>query len=247
MYNECINVILLECDNSHSLGMSCQRDLFNIYNEINKYQFIQKRFFVLTNTPKYFTDRKINQECVFKCTHQNLFRVMEECTKSKFLYIHISGHGYQTCDRTNNELDGRSEYIILQSGMLCDYEIYSALKKYIDVNCKIRLTVDTCHSGTMSNFNYAIDSLGKKSSAVKKLSPHFENAYSLSACSDNQYSSNDIGYICGFGGSLTVHMIDTNTLHTFLFEKNEHIYKCLGQIEHILVKLKQKPLLLTDK
>jgi hypothetical protein len=201
---------------------------------------------MLTNTPRYFTDRNVPSECVFKCTHQNWIHTLKTCQNSEFVYIHISGHGYQTHDRTNNELDGRSEYVVLQSGMLSDNDIYTSLKNYIRRDCKIRMTIDTCHSGTMSNFNYSLNANGQKTNAVKHVCPHFTNAYSLSACSDNQYSSNDIGYTCGFGGSLTVHMIDTHALTHFLFDETSNLHTCLKLIECVLSKLKQKPLLLTD-
>jgi hypothetical protein len=232
-------VILIECDNVRSLGMSCERDIYNIYNILKSYNFDTH---ILTNNIPYFINKNINKN-VLNNNVNNLENILKNNKYAK-LYIHISGHGYQCRDKKNIELDGLSEYIQLSSGTFNDYSFNELLKKYVPIDCIIRIAVDTCHSGTFSNFTYQIINNNKIPACKNINSSYFTNAYSISACRDNQLDSCDIGDYGGFGGGLTSHILDNNNLIEFLF--GNPIIVCNNLIP-ILKKLNQEPILLIDK
>ena len=52
--------ILIECDNSRSLGGSCERDLFNIYSKLTSNKVPMQNIYILSNNINYFvTDMKV--------------------------------------------------------------------------------------------------------------------------------------------------------------------------------------------
>lgn len=238
--------ILIECDNVKSLGGSCERDVYNIYQKLISLSYNKSDIYIMTNNTNYFLQKNISLN-VFDNNVVNFMNILNNLkqTDYKSIYIHISGHGYQGPDIKNIELDGRSEQIVLSSGVLSDYDFYSILTTYVEKSKCIRVTVDTCHSGTFSNFTYEIcsDILNQntKRLATKK-NPHFLNAYSLSACSDNQLDSCDIGDV-GFGGSLTVHLLEDYNLEDFLFGSP---FEVKIKLQKILKQLRQEPILLCD-
>lgn len=241
MNNYC--VLLIECDNSRSLGSSCERDIFNIRNMLITNKAVESNICIFTNNIAYFQKRNITEN-VFINSFTNIENTINNfSTKNTPIFIHISGHGYQCTDIHMVELDGLSEQIILSSGPLTDYNFKSLLKKYIPKDTKLRISVDTCHSGTFSNFNYQFDKNNDKNMFVKKLDVFFTDAFSISACGDAQLDSCDIGNTFGYGGGLTCHMLDNNNLNEFLL--GEPI-KVKNNLTHILKMLNQEPILLTD-
>jgi len=243
--------ILIECDNVHSLGGSCERDVKNIYERLILNNINSSNIYVLTNNQQYFIKNNIKLN-LSDNNKSNLIKILNEIKNIhntiNSIYIHISGHGYQGPDIKKIELDGRCEQIVLLSGILTDYDFYDLLQKYIDVNKKIRISVDTCHSGTFSNFTYEITSSLKENNQtqIKKIatkkSPYFLNAYSISACLDSQLDSCDVGNI-GFGGSLTVHLLENNNFEDFLFGSPIEVKQ---KLKNILKLLGQEPMLLCD-
>lgn len=244
--------VLIECDNTRSLGGACQRDICNVRNRLLLQSSFNWQIFILTFTPDYFIKRKITDNIY---SNNSFDDILKKCVDCNTLYIHISGHGYNTTDTTRNEIDGRSEYIVLPRERLIDYHFYNKLKTHVPKNARLRITIDTCHSGTFSNFNYQINKNFNIKSAVKIPSEYFTNAWSLSSCSDQQQSMNDIGNISGFGGSLTVHLLDTYEasgkdacFERFIYSDKtwDIVMSCLVKLEDILKNLKQTPILLCD-
>lgn len=257
MENNNYVAILIECDNISSLGGSCERDIYNIYNRLISNYVDTSNIYILTNNQQYFikNDIKIN---LFDNHKLNLIKILNKVkynyhynhNNNTNIYIHISGHGYQGPDIKQIELDGKCEQIVLSSGILTDYDFYELLRTYISIDKKIRISVDTCHSGTFSNFTYEVicNEISSNSTnnfickiATKK-TPYFLNAYSISACSDSQLDSCDIGNI-GFGGSLTVHLLENNNFEDFLFGSPLEVKQ---KLKNILRKLGQEPMLLCD-
>lgn len=252
--------ILIECDNVHSLGGSCERDIKNIYERLILNNINPSNIYILTNNQHYFIKNEIKIN-LFSNGKSNLIKILDEINNlpsngvqiANSIYIHISGHGYQGPDVKQIELDGRCEQIVLSSGVFADYDFYELLKTYINCNKKLRISVDTCHSGTFSNFTYEIDydiannianniNHGWTKKIVTKKNPYFLNAYSISACSDNQLDSCDIGNV-GFGGSLTVHLLENNNFEDFLFGSPIEVKL---KLKNILKQLGQEPMLLCD-
>lgn len=244
--------ILIECDNTRSLGQACQRDTVNIRNRLLLNIEYKWQIFILTFTPEYYAKRKITENVFSNILLQD---ILKKCVDCKTLYIHISGHGYNTLDNTKQEVDGRSEYIVLPRERLMDFHFYNLLRIHIPRNTRLRITVDTCHSGTFSNFQYQLFKNFSNKNAVRNPKPYFTNAWSISSCTDQQQSMNDIGNISGFGGSLTVHLLDTfeSNSSNACFERFVYsdktwdiVISCLIKLEEILIKLRQVPILLTD-
>jgi hypothetical protein len=238
--------ILIECDNIKSLGKSCERDIYNIYQKLTLIGYDKSNIYIMTNNKNYFNEKNIASN-LFNNRITNFTNILNKIQKTNYdsIYIHISGHGYQGQDIKNIELDGRCEQIILSSGVLSDYDFYSILMNNVEKSKRIRITIDTCHSGTFSNFTYEIclkapNQITKKTATKKD--PYFLNAYSLSACSDNQLDSCDIGEV-GFGGSLTVHLLEDHNLEDFLFGSP---FEVKIKLQNILKQLKQEPILLCD-
>ena len=234
--------ILIECDNVKSLGNSCERDLYNIHKMlIQELHLDPANIYVLTNNIAWFAKKNIILNV--GSNHIKSLETIFQNIKTDSLYIHVSGHGYQGNDIKQIELDGRCEQIVLSSGTLCDYQFNDMLRKYISVNTMLRISVDTCHSGTFSNFCYSINNANTKTLASKKANPYFTNGYSISACGDSQLDSCDVGTVGGFGGGLTSHILENNNLIEFI--KGDPS-KVKNNLVPVLKLLNQEPVLLVD-
>lgn len=238
MNNLC--AILIECDNLNSLGGSCLRDVYNIYRLLTTNNVLPTNIYILTNNNAYFT--KKNMINISKNSNIDIETVLKKIKEVDSVYIHISGHGYQGADVNHIELDNRCEQIVLSSGVFRDVDFNALLVKYIPQNMKLRVSVDTCHSGSFSNFSYQIINENKKIIETKK-NGYFTNAYSISACKDSQLDACDIGDYGGFGGGLTTHILDNNNLIEFLIGDP---LKVKNNLVPILKLLNQEPVLLVD-
>lgn len=166
--------ILIECDHSNTLGGSCSRDVIQVAkllrdmcnvptNNIaiiggNRTKMLCKSVFgAQAGASMYLapSDRGILTKALNQC--------LSHCHPTT-LYIHISGHGYQTSDDSKNgdEVDGLDEYIILGDSATTtgqrwrDDDLLAWLKTNV-LRQQIKavlLTTDTCHSGTMWDLPY---------------------------------------------------------------------------------------------
>jgi hypothetical protein len=216
--------ILIECDNTRSLGGSCERDIRNISEKLISKNVSKENIFILTNKNNSISE---------------LEKILQK--KISHLYIHISGHGYQGSNINCKDIDGSCEQIVLSSGTFNDFQFNDMLTKYLSKDTIVRVAVDTCHSGTFSNFRYQITKDNKKIEVTRK-NNYFLNAYSISACKDTELDSCDIGNI-GFGGSLTVHLLDNNNFEEFILGSP---IKVRDNLINILGLLNQEPILLVD-
>lgn len=255
--------ILIECDNQNSLGKACQRDVVNVSKRLVRSKTTVWSIYILTNTASYFSkllsEINIGDSAPIKSIYSRENRMdFEQILQKaktdnggviKNIYIHISGHGYSGSDITQNEIDRRSEYIVTPTQTLSDYTMYNILVKILDKNTKIRISADCCHSGTFSNFQYQYNNANANFvNSVRNPKPYFENAWSLSSCLDSQVSMNDIGEYSGFGGSLTVQMLDTpDVFDKFMSNEKSEIIISVEKLRPILSKLRQIPLLLCDR
>jgi len=238
---EKLSAILIECDNVCSLGGSCERDIYNIYKMLTNNGTSAENIYILTNNSNYFIKKKIMIN--LSNNSVNNFEDALKKINNNFVFIHISGHGYQGNDQKNIELDSRCEQIVLSSGALPDYNFNALLMTHIPQLSRLRISIDTCHSGTFSNFNYQITKENKKILASKINKSYFTDSYSISACGDNQLDSCDVGAVGGFGGGLTCHILDNNNLIEFLLGDP---IKVLHNLVPVLKLLNQEPILLTD-
>ena len=238
------NCILLEADDKNSLGGSCLNDLINmsnyLYNNINEIDNI----FILT-TKRISNKNKFPKICNFKIFEDKdvLRNIVNNLTHNSQLFVLISGHGYQIKDISNDEIDLFDEYIKSKNQIVLDDDLREIfilpIKKK---NIKFIGIVDTCHSGTMFDLDYSY--IGNKWIKDTKRDLYEVDAISIGACQDNQLDNCDLGNI-GFGGSLTVHLIDNNLVKD-LFNVNK-VKSVFNKLSKIMIKLKQTPVLQTNK
>ena len=230
-----IHMLLIEADNARNLGGSCLRDIVNIdyyTNEFSKQHNIKRgQTFVLSidndikiqskfTTKNIVFDKLNNYKTAFTTFTNNVL-------PNDYVIILISGHGYQRASKTSEETDRLDEYIAYNGGIILDNEINTLLVSKLGKSKRAVCLGDTCHSGTLFDINGSTP-----------------NVYSLSACLDNQLDSCDIGYNAGFGGALTVHLLDIeNSIKTMLLGSNDDINKMVSKLSIKLQLLNQKPLL----
>ena len=227
-------VFLIECDPKNSLGGSCIRDLINTASHINS-----------PNTFVFTTNGVEKSEFPSQCKFYSLERkqleeMVSNVPDNTTIFVLISGHGYQTHYHSNDEIDGKDEYIKTKKGLLLDDDLREIFVCSLQTKKNVNFIglVDTCHSGSMFDLDYAYN--GNDWVVDTKRQPILVDAVSLSACRDNQLDNCDIGDV-GFGGSLTVHMIDNNLMKDML-DKSKH-YTVYIKMKQILAKLNQTPVL----
>lgn len=88
------------------------------------------------------------------------------------LVIYFIGHGTQTKDKNNDEVDGKDECLVFKDKCVVDDEIANVVNKYN--NCeKLTLISDCCHSGSIYDI------------------PSRSDIITISACNDSQTAKQD--------------------------------------------------------
>jgi len=234
--NPVIHVLLIEADNMRSLGGSCLRDVVNIDYYVNEFskqtQILRSQTLVLSidNEPKIQSKFTTKNNIIFDKLN-NYKSAFEKFTNNvnpnDYVIVLVSGHGYQTTSRTNEETDRLDEYIAYNGGIILDNELNQLLVSKLSKTKRTFCLGDTCHSGTLFDINNTVP-----------------NVYSLSACLDNQLDSCDIGYNAGFGGALTVQLLDIeNAIKTLMLAQKDEINTLVSKLSSKLILLGQKPLL----
>lgn len=226
-------LFLIECDFYNTLGGSCLRDLKNVSNHLDS-----ENIFVFTTNP-VITNGFPKKTEFFNLNVNNLKKCIAKVKDKSTVITLISGHGYQIKDKSGDELDGMDEYIKTSNSVILDDDlrdlfILSLSKKQ---NIKFIGLIDTCHSGTMFDLDYRYTKESWSKDTNRDLISI--NAISIGACLDNQLDNCDIGEI-GFGGALTVHLIDNNLIKHLL--EGEEIY-VFNKLKKIFKNLRQTPVL----
>ena len=201
--------ILLEADQGNTLGGSCIRDLYNLSNHLPD---IFDKILVFSHQDLSDQHHHFNPKCTFQRNTILLKTISEIVSNSQLelLFMSISGHGYQQRDQEHDELDGMDEYIKINGQVLLDDQFRSLIIEKIPESCTFIGLCDTCHSGSMFDLDYEFNE--SKWTRASHRPPFSRNCLSLGACLDNQLDNCDIGETVGFGGSLTVHVIELNLL-----------------------------------
>jgi len=233
-----LNILLIEADNKRSLGGSCWRDIVNLYQYAINWASITKitvkKCFVATIDDVPLEKRRKFDKSVKFDRLRNHFKIFDTFVKdmgpADLVLILISGHGYQrqTVLDKKNETDGLDEYISSDSGDIVDNVIYNRLIKPLAGVARVVCLGDTCHSGTLFD-NTVYD----------------KNVYSLSACLDKELDACDISQSVGYGGALTVHLLDQPAaIHTLIMGNQIQIQALATKLHNILRALRQTPLLI---
>lgn len=245
--------ILMTGDPHQNLGNCCQRDVINMYRYlIGEAGFDEEKIYVLAQLNQYIFANTSQQTKLLDMNRGNLFEIFNQVVQQisadsvggdnqpskQFLFIHYSGHGFQTIDRDGDEVDGMDELICTNNGSVSDDEIFDRLVKPLPSTCTLFSLWDCCHAGGM-DLPFVFDSDGRKKVATKRVDKIINcTAWSLSGCSENQCSQQQIGETIGFGGSLTISWFDLK-----LYEWLNNPVKMLKPLEQFLKPLGQKPLL----
>ena len=224
-----LKACLVECDPSNTLGGSCLRDVKNMQKFLNPFtQEIQifyhhERSRLLT----YLDSLCLNDGDTF--------------------IFYLSGHGFGMKDGLGDETDHQDEYVMMKDGQLKDDLLYERIVlKHNRESIRLFLMADTCHSGTMFDLPRQFDPYSKRTTNITKRQDNLHvKAISLGACSDDQLSMCDIGNVSGFGGSLTVALLDNDTILQKLILTFDHAHsdiikifdrlKLLGQTGYLCI------------
>lgn len=215
--------LLVECDSGHTLGGSCERDVINMSAELVQQGIAPTNIWTLftsTNHPSHVGVNNAHSSQIFAIARNIMQR-----SPSLFVVL-ITGHGYSIADTgaCGDEIDGMDEAIVVGSGpgsgFITDDQIYEQI--VTQLQCPAILFADTCHSGTMFDLPLMFNGFGW-SRATRRADAVMAPIMSLSACADSQLSMCDIGSRTGFGGSLTVALLNVPDAFVRLLERRDII------------------------
>ena len=128
-------------------------------------------------------------------TKRNMIRHFEEFVLNKQdddeLWVHYSGHGSIRRDRSNDEKENIDSVLIPNdfqtSGVILDDDIYSIIK---DVNCRLFLLFDCCHSGSICDLTWSVQYVDNKliKTNINTNQHKNPNIYAISGSTDMQLS-----------------------------------------------------------
>lgn len=221
-----LNILLIEADNQKSLGGSCARDLINMLTHLNKIGETIRQKRILSISPI-----QTLQTTPLREYRSEFMAFSEQVNKGDSVIIMISGHGYQRRSIDSKEKDGFDEYVSYGEGMIEDNQFKQLIETILlHEPTRIVCLIDTCHSGTMFDLDQ-----------ITYPHPH-TSLISLAACQDHQLDSCDLTSI-GFGGALTVHLLEIkDALSILLHHPNQLIQNLIiHPLTKILQPLGQKP------
>lgn len=204
--------ILIECDPSGSLGVSCLNDIHNMTT------YLRPR----AREVHVFTTREYKHREVFRDVKYHILTdklkddvsdVVSRCADAGGqLLVYLTGHGMQMRDHSGDEEDGLDEYILVSksSKVYRDDDLNSI---FLDTDRYRFIGItDTCHSGTMFDLPYTDDN-GRITFNRRHHEIRCTNAFTISGCRDSQVSVCD-----ATGGSLTLFLLKDDRISKFLHE-----------------------------
>jgi hypothetical protein len=237
--------ILIETDPKNSLGGSCIRDLYNTANYLIVNEYLQDIFVFTTNEisnkNKFPNITKFDILSNFK---KQLNDRLNMIPNNSTLLVMISGHGYQKNDSNNDELDGMDEYVKTKNEFIIDDDLWEIFIKNMDKSINFVGICDTCHSGSMFDLDYSWN--GNEWMEDSKRDKIKRNAISIGACKDNQLENCDIGESIGFGGALTIQLIENNLLNNLIDCDNKKLIGVYNTISKNLKVFNQEPVIQTN-
>lgn len=217
--------ICINADAGSTLGGSVANDIRNVINQCTD------AFATTTGCVAVYPVVRTHADLVSAST-----RLARDCSRGIgrdrdgggcSVLLYISGHGYQAREEkwinkvaaaaavdgaAREEEDGMDEYIRLAGGtrVLDDelrekfYNVWIRWNKRSHGSAFVAV-VDTCHSGTMLDFEHKVS---PSSCSVQTIQPRQFRSLCISSCLDSGAAACDIGQTSGFGGAMTVHMLD---------------------------------------
>jgi len=233
--------IFIEVDPGSTLGKSCFNDLYNMNNYLVNHI---TQCYVFT-TYKLSSNEKMKFKGYGNITFNKIMllkkqieSVMKNIKYDEILFVHISGHGNQINDGSMDEIDGKDEFVSTGYQIIRDDDFHKMF--VLDTPNPFIGIADTCHSGTMFDLNYSWVNgqwiKVRKSIDIKR----HKKGMSISACKDNQSALCDVGEICGYGGALTIALIEKNILIKLIEGIDTPVY---NKLVDILIPCNQTPMI----
>ena len=225
-----INCILIEADCRSTLGGSCIRDLFNTANYLNdKISNLNSIEVLLTENIK--DKSKFPSICNFSVLsnfRKQVQNIIENIPDNSKLFVMISGHGYQKIDSSNDELDNKDEYIKTCNETIIDDDLWDIFINKMKKSIEFIGMCDTCHSGSMFDLDYEYKN--KKWISASKRNKIKRNAISIGACKDSQLDNCIVGDYLGFGGALTITILENDLLKNLLECNNDELINVYNKL-----------------
>ncbi len=171
------------------MGLNYPTTRFKLFGCVNDVRNGKRFFFKKKYDVKVLIDKDITNE-------YNLLEALDELKNSdaKYLVFHYSGHGTQTKDINNDEIDGWDESVFSTNNtIITDDLIRKKLQEF--KNKTVFLIFDCCHSGTIVDLPYKLNS-----NVIEIINNyHFDsNIICVSGCRSDQTSAdvteNNISY-----------------------------------------------------
>jgi hypothetical protein len=117
----------------------------------------------------------------------------------EYAWIHYSGHGASTRDRSGDEADGMDETLVpidfQRAGMITDDEITAILRRLTRKTLKVVCVMDSCHSGTVCDLKYRWTSETSATLDNTRAPDIGARVLLLSGCMDTQTSADAFGVL----------------------------------------------------
>jgi hypothetical protein len=134
----------------------CINDVRSVYNFlVNRCGYLPSDIRILTEEAGRTSPTKVNIE-------ENIKWLVANNMPGDTLVFHFSGHGASVADRNGDETDGRDEVLVpldyKTRGVITDDWIYANMVKKVVKGCTLLGFTDCCHSGTMFDLKYNVQS-----------------------------------------------------------------------------------------
>lgn len=159
----------------------CINDANNINKFLNSHEYKNENIVLLTDD----SNIKPTKENIIN----NLTKMLKNSIKGDTLFFSYSGHGTNTLDLNNDELDGRDEMIMPidftnTKSCIIDDELKTIIDSNLKQGVKLFMLVDSCFSGTICDLKYSYlnNTINNKSNETSG------DVICISGCLDNQLS-----------------------------------------------------------
>lgn len=171
----------------------CENDVKNIKNFLLEKGYASENIRVMTEDCK--PEDRPTKANILKAIETLLKNSNEDCE----YFVHYSGHGSYTRDRSRDEEDGRDETICPldynKAGFITDDQLRKCMVERLN-GAKLIALFDCCHSATILDlrYNYSVQCLSNDNTSysiiTNKRSPKVNsNVTLISGCVDSSYSA----------------------------------------------------------
>lgn len=171
-----------------------------------------------------------------------LFELAAESIKKnlEFVWIHFSGHGSYTADKSGDELDRRDEALVptdfQQSGLISDDYLQSIFRCF-NPKTRVVCVFDCCHSGTIGDIKFSWEGTPPRPTVENKKCTVRAPIITLSGSLDNQTAADAYNVLKDnkFSGAMTSSLLIALTRAPQL---RSNVVNLLSAIRNLLKQMK---------